>query len=128
MEEKRRSPRLKEKVPFQIGWDTAVIATETKNISCSGAYCAIDRVLAPMSKVKISMTIPNKKGARIVPKKITCEGVVLRCTPPEKDDPPLGSNAAIMFTKISQKDMDIIADYVKLQLLRLKELYTEINK
>lgn len=128
MQEKRKHPRLKEKLPFEIGCDSTVVATETKNISCSGAYCAINKTFPPMSKVKISMAIPNKKGGKIVSKKIICEGVILRCTPPEKDDPPLGSNAAIMFTEISEKDKEVIADYIKLQLMRLKELYQEISK
>ena len=106
--EKRRNPRLKERLPFEIGSQDAAISTETKNISCSGAYCYIDRALPVMSKVKISMVILSKN--------ITCEGVVLRYDPPQKEDNQSGWNTAIMFTKISRQDKNTIADYVKYQL------------
>jgi len=117
-EEKRRHPRLEDKLPFTIGAEKVEILTQTKNISCSGAYCAVDRVLPAMSKVMVSMTIPVKQGSKVLPKKITCEGVVLRCNPPEKDQPQIGWNAAIMFNDISEKNKNIIADYVQQQLVK----------
>ena len=69
-EEKRKNPRIDEKLPFTIGAEKIEILTETKNISCSGAYCAVNKVLPEMSKVMVSMMIPVKKGAKVLPKKL----------------------------------------------------------
>lgn len=121
MREKRRHPRVKKKLPFKIGCKRTAILTQTKNISCSGAYCAIDQIIPVMSKVKIAMTIPVQEDDKILQKKIACNGVVVRCGPPEKYEPQLGSNAAIMFTDISKDHKNIIANYVKHQLAKLKQ-------
>jgi len=115
--EKRKHPRLEKKLPFEIGCQYTAIKTETKNISCSGAYCFIDRALPVMSKIKISMAIPAEKDNKVAPKNIACEGIVLRYDPPESADVKTsGWNTAIMFTKISKKDKNTIAEYVKSQL------------
>jgi len=119
--EKRKNPRVEGKLPFEIGWQYAAIKTETKNISCTGAYCYIKRAVPVMSKVKIAMSIPSIKDAKIAPKSIICEGIVLRYDPSAKNDTQTtGYNAAIMFTKISKKDKNTIADYVKNQLSKIE--------
>jgi len=105
--DKRRHPRITERLPVEIGCKYAVIKTETKNISCSGAYCHVDRAIPVMSKVRVSMAIPTIKEDKIVSKNVSCEGVVLRYD---------GNNTAIMFTKISKKDKDTLAGYVKARL------------
>lgn len=121
MQDMRKDPRVKKKLPFKIGCKRTVILTQTKNISCSGAYCAIDKIIPVMSKVKVAMTIPVQDGRKVLQKKIACNGVVVRCGPPEKYEPRLGSNAAIMFTDISGDQKNIIASYVEHQIAKLKE-------
>jgi len=118
-QEKRKNPRLNKRLPFEIGCHYVVISTQTKNISSSGAYCYVDRALPIMSRVKIAMSVPVKKKSRILPKHITCEGVVLRYDPPQKDDNNNGWNTAVMFTRISKANKAVIAEYVKNQLTKL---------
>lgn len=123
MQEKRKDPRLNKRLPFEIGCQYAVISTETKNISCSGAYCYIDRAIPVMSRVRISMAIPAREDGGVDEKTIVCEGIVLRYDPPSKEDKdqPAGSNTAIMFTRISKKDKNTIAGYVKNQLAKITD-------
>lgn len=105
--DKRRYPRLNTKLPMEIGSQFMVIKTETKNISCSGAYCHIDSQIPVMSKVKVAMSIPSIKGYGITSKNIACEGVIVRAA---------GCNTAIMFTRISKRDKNSIAEYIKTRL------------
>ena len=70
-----------------------------------------------MSKVRVSMSIPAIKKDRILSKNVSCDGIVLRYDPPSKEDAyATGCNTAIMFTKISKKDKDTLAEYVKTRL------------
>jgi hypothetical protein len=70
-----------------------------------------------MSKVKVSMSVPAIRQDRILSKNVSCEGIVLRYDPPaEEDTHATGCNTAIMFTKISKKDKDTLAEYVKTRL------------
>lgn len=121
MEEKRRHPRIKEKLPLKIHTKYTIISTQTKNISCSGAYCAVDKTIPVMSKVRVAMTIPFSKNDKVLSKKIMCDGVVVRCEAPREDEPQLGWNAAVMFTNISKNQKDTIATYINYQLANLKE-------
>jgi hypothetical protein len=79
MAEKRKHPRLDYCLPITLSdsqWD---IATETKNISCSGAYCAVDKPIKIMTKLDIALFVPceTKRDKKI--KKINCKGVIVRC-------------------------------------------------
>lgn len=129
--EKRKNPRVKSRLPFEIGCQYAAIKTETKNISCTGVYCYVNRAVPIMSKVNIFMSIPLFEEDKIILKSITCEGIILRYDPLSKEDThaslpgkkqgwqTTGCNTAIMFTKISKKDKNTIADYVKNQLSKI---------
>ena len=74
-------------------------------------------------RVRISMAIPARDDGEVGEKTIVCEGVVLRYGPPAKGDKgrPAGCNTAIMFTKISKKDKNTIAGYVKNQLAKITD-------
>ena len=108
-QDRRKHPRLASNVPVKISQEDGDVVTETANISSSGAYCRVERYIEPMSKMKICLLIPIKKGMKNSTKKINCEGVVVRA-----DTVPGQSyfNIAIFFSDISRRDADTIADYV----------------
>jgi hypothetical protein len=108
--ERRKSPRAFGNVPLKIAHEEGDIVTETVNISRSGAYCCVDRYVEPMTKMKINLLLPLKKGGRSLTKKVACGGVVVRTEPAEKKGL---YNIAIFFSDISQRDAEVISDYVE---------------
>jgi hypothetical protein len=108
-DERRKHPRVANNVPLKICREDGDIITETGNISRSGAYCKVSKYIEPMTKLKTYLLLPVKRGSRKTTKKISCEGVVVRTESVPGQD---YYNVAIFFNDISQKDADIIADYV----------------
>lgn len=108
-QDRRRHLRLQSNVPLKISGAEFDVVTETKNISCSGAYCRVNKYLEPMTKLKINLLLPIKKQNKIVTKKITCQGVIVRCESTPADQ---SYNIAIYFNDIQQKDINILNDYI----------------
>jgi len=111
--ERRKHPRLEGNIPVKICSDDCDLVTETANLSRSGSYCKVDKYIEPMTKLKIHLLIPLKKGQKIITKKVSCDGVVVR-TESVPGQPYY--NVAIYFNDITGKDADYITDYVKTAL------------
>jgi hypothetical protein len=108
--EKRRYPRIENNIPLKLSTADVDVVTETKNISCSGAYCRVNKFLEPMTKMDITLLIPFKKAGKATTKKVICGGVVVRTENiPEGD----GFNTAIFFNDIHPRDSRFLADYVQ---------------
>jgi len=107
--ERRKHPRLKEILPLKIREAEFDISTETKNISASGAYCSVDRFLAPHTKLAIQLLLPFEREK---PKQINCKGIIVRT---EKN---LNNtyNIAIFFNEIKRSDQIKISQYVSSHL------------
>jgi hypothetical protein len=109
-QERRGDPRVSNSVPLKIRTKDGSFVTETGNISRSGAYCRVTKYIEPMTKMKIQLLLPIKKSDKIVNKKISCEGVVVRTEEVVADE---DYNVAIFFNDISRKDIDSIKEYVE---------------
>jgi hypothetical protein len=107
--ERRRHFRLEHNVPVKISSADLDIVTETSNLSCSGAFCQVNKFIAPMTKLKLNLLLPIRKNNKIVTKRLHCEGVVVR-----SESVPTGDyfQTAIFFSDISPKDAQIIHDFV----------------
>jgi hypothetical protein len=108
--EKRRYPRVENNIPLKISTGDVDLVTETRNISCSGAYCWVNKFLEPMTKMAVTLLIPFKKAGKATTKKITCGGVVVRTENIPDGD---GFNTAIFFNDIHPRDTRFLADYVQ---------------
>ena len=111
-QERRRFPRTPKNLAIKLEDQQVDFVTETKNISCIGAYCQIDSYLPILTKLKITLLLPKSKGAKTT-KHIACEGTVVRV---ERSSDPLETNkynVAIYFNQISGADMKLIDRYVK---------------
>jgi len=107
--ERRRDPRLNNNIPVKICQEGGDLVAETQNISRSGAYCCVNKNIEPMTRLKIHLMLTppeeGKKGAR----KVSCEGVVVRCQPVVEGK---GYHLAIFFSDITKRDAEYITDYV----------------
>ena len=83
--------------------------TETLNLSCAGAYCKVNRFFEPMTKLKILLLLPLRRRNKLVTKKITCQGVVVRS---ETSPGTEYCYIAVYFNEIQKKDQAIISEYV----------------
>lgn len=120
--ERRKHPRSEVSLPLKITKEDFDIITETKNISCAGAYCQVNRYLPLMSKVALTMYLPNKTFCKTKTKKITCNGVVVRIEPVIVENTDLPQhNVAIFFTDLSEVDKNRIVQYVNYNLAQKKE-------
>jgi hypothetical protein len=108
--EKRRFPRANKGLPIKINNGDFDIVTETKNISCIGAYCQIDKYIPPFTKIKATLLLPSKvKNANCY---VRCQGTVVRV---EKENNTLEPqyNIAIYFSQITKASMSKIDRFVK---------------
>ena len=113
--ERRTHPRAEGNLPLKICQEGLDVITETRNISCSGVYCRVNKPMPVMSKIGIILLLPIKVNGRkkVVTKKIKCNGVVVRSEPIiEPEAKQAMHNVAIFFSDLCKKDRDIIARYV----------------
>jgi len=110
-QEKRRYPRLEHKIPVKISSDHGDILTETKNISCSGAYCRVSQRLEPMTRLRIHLLLPLRKNDKVTTKRIACQGVVVRVT--AVNEPQEYFDTAIFFSDIAPKDIRSISEFIE---------------
>jgi len=111
-QERRRYPRLAKSLAIKLKDRDADFVTETKNVSCIGAYCTVNAYVPILTKLRITLVLPKTRDSK-ASKPINCEGTVVRV---EKCPPGIESNQynlAIYFNQITRGDMKIIDRYVK---------------
>src|SRR5436190_23622225 len=84
--DRRQHPRIDKNVPLKISTADIELVTETKNLSRTGVYCRVNKYIEPMTKLKIHLLLPIKKGTKTTTKKITCHGVIVRIEPVSKEN------------------------------------------
>ena len=109
-QEKRRHLRLEHNIPVKISSDHGDILSETKNLSCSGAFCQVSFRLEPMTKLKVHLLLPLRKSDQVTTKKISCQGVVVRTQAVAGQD---YYDTAIFFSDIAPKDSRTISEFVE---------------
>ena len=112
MRERRKVPRIAERVAMAITDAGTELTTESQNLSTTGVYCTLDRFLAPMSKVRLDFELPN--GPRS--SKVRCTGVVVRVEPIIAHASRGQFNVAIFFTELSNRDRSAITRFVRQRL------------
>jgi c-di-GMP-binding flagellar brake protein YcgR len=99
-QEKRLYPRVEYKLPIKVAADGYDFITTTKNVSCVGVYCRIEKYIPPFTRVLVKMNPPIL---------VECKGVVVRTEDEEKGN---GFNIAIFFNEISEGQRKKIGRYI----------------
>ena len=110
--ERRRQPRIAERVVMAISDAGTELTTESQNLSTAGVYCTLDRFLSPMSKVQLVFALPNGSLSSTV----RCAGVVVRVEPVIAHASRGQFNVAIFFTELSDRDRSAITRLVRQRL------------
>ncbi|MBI3331126.1 MAG: PilZ domain-containing protein [Candidatus Omnitrophica bacterium] len=106
--ERRQAPRVEERVWLALRGATTDLRAETKNLSTIGAYCVLDRFLAPMTKLRVEFELPD--GARRV--RIRGEGAVVRVEPIIDSAERGRYHVGIFFTEMSDENRAAISRFV----------------
>jgi len=112
MNEKRSYPRIEGNLALKLCASDCDLVTETKNISASGAYCAVNRKIEPMTKLDMVLLVPliSKVNHKNV-KKINCKGVVVR-SDYIQDNGKQSYCLGIYFSEIKETDRRILSAYI----------------
>jgi hypothetical protein len=88
------------------------IVTESQNISSSGVYCSSPHYLAPLSKVALTIVLPNQKSTQGAQRLLKCDGVVVRCMPTGAASRPEGFQLACSFIGLDPRHRLLLDDFV----------------
>lgn len=97
------------------------IVTESRNISGSGVYCVSPHYLAPLSKVALTIVLPEVPGRIARQRLLKCEGVVVRCQGGEGPKRDRAYELACSFLSLDPGARELLDEYVvwrNLQALR----------
>ena len=111
--ERRRSPRIAEQLPLALTAPEGPLEAKTKNLSASGTYCALNRFIAPMTKLALQLNLPQSRRHRT----IRCSGVVVRVEAmPRRSSQSPSYDTAIFFTNIAERDRTAINRFIHRRL------------
>jgi len=105
-QERRRYPRSRRSMPVKMDLGGPGLLNHVDNISANGVLCHTVKPVPLMTRLRISLELPNAETHRI-----DGEGIVVRCDPHERGDDHF--KVAIIFTKIEEADQSAIRQFVE---------------
>lgn len=112
MQERRKTPRVAERLELTLAGADGVVQADTQNLSAAGAYCTVDRFIPPMTKLELRLELPD--GAQRT--SVRCVGVVVRVEPIIASPQQGRYQTAILFTELSERDRSAIERFVARRL------------
>ena len=111
--ERRSFPRLRDEGLFlKLNSGDFDTVTHTLDISASGIYCKIDREIPIMSRVRLKLMVPDSAKSSKSTIELDVDGVVVREHPVIIDGVIKHYDAAIFFDNLSEKNSEIIQNYI----------------
>lgn len=111
--EKRRQPRIRKCINFEIKTNGSTITAESIDLSCIGVNCRVNKYIHVMTNLKIILALPSgdqESGVEYV----ECNGVVVRVDKASsKADVGNIYIMAIYFNEISESVKEKIANFLK---------------
>lgn len=107
--ERRTNPRIDHELPVYLTVNGYDFATTTENVSCTGAYCRINKYVPPFTKLAIKMTLPVLSQGKKEKLNVACKGVIVRSEDGNKKN---SFNIAIFFNEIKDNQRKKISQYI----------------
>ncbi len=110
--EKRRQPRIRKCINFEIKPNGSTISAESIDLSCIGVYCQVDKYIPSMTNLKIVIALScedQEDGVEYV----ECNGVVVRVKRILSNNGGNTHNIAIFFNEIKESEKEKIANFLK---------------
>ena len=111
-QERRNTPRVAERITLAIAEGDGLIQAETNNLSASGVYCTLERLIPPMTKLEVQFELPHGRQRA----SIRCSGVVVRVEPIIASPDRARYHTAILFTDLAEPDRSAISQFVRQRL------------
>jgi hypothetical protein len=92
--------------------------TETENVSSSGVYCFSPHYLAPLSKVGLTLVLPDRRSDEISDRMLKCEAVVVRCQQNPATTAARRYEVACSFLDLDDDHRQLIDEFVTLRNLK----------
>jgi c-di-GMP-binding flagellar brake protein YcgR len=120
--ERRRSHRVEVRVPVRLEereqeFRGKIIPGESANLSEGGVYCDVEKYLAPLTKVAITLLLPAFAEKCRGPVEIVAEGVVVRTLPEKEGKKTPRYRIACCFTDMSEDRKELVREYIIWRLL-----------
>src|SRR5258705_11543974 len=92
--------------------------TERENVSSSGVYCFSPHYLAPLSKVGLTLVLPDRAADDPADRLLKCEAVVVRCQ--QNPTPAAGRRyeLACSFLDLDDDHRQLLDEFVTLRNLK----------
>ena len=101
--ERRRYPRSNKRIAFTISLNDYDLVAESRNLSCNGVYCSVNRAIPEMTRLRMLLNLNGVYAE--------CEGTVVRIEP---DTEQAGTfNMAIFFDDIRPSERQKILDFIE---------------
>ena len=110
MNERRRARRIEADLAVAVKGGHGEAKGRALNISTSGIYFESPYHLAPLTKIRLELLIPDPEKGK---SPVTCDGVVVRMEPEEKSPAAAQYRVAILFTLVSESSLKILDSYIR---------------
>ena len=74
--ERRRYPRSNKRIAFTISLNDYDLVAESRNLSCNGVYCSVNRAIPEMTRLRMLLNLNGVYAE--------CEGTVVRIIRPSE--------------------------------------------
>lgn len=109
--ERRRQPRLNERLQFKLKGEDFDVVTETIDLSSIGAYCQVNKHIPLMTSLKMVLALPYG-GKENEFDYVECNGVVVRVEEVLSEaNESSAYNIAIYFSEIEECEKEKIANF-----------------
>ena len=116
--DRRKSPRIDQKLPLTLTDAAFDLVTETKNISARGVYCRVDRHIPYMSKLIVTLSLPVQSKGRTTTYTIRSRATVVRSESQIIDHGKKETHfVALYFNSLKRSDDKKIAQYIRVHLV-----------
>jgi hypothetical protein len=121
--ERRASARTDANLSMRLMGGRAEIAlpefvTETENVSSSGVYCFSPHYLAPLSKVGLTLVLPDRASDDLGDRMLKCEAVVVRCQQNPASARGRRYELACSFLNMDDEHREMLDEFVTLRNLK----------
>lgn len=108
--ERREYPRINTRFEFRIESDGKVLTAEAINLSCSGVYCRVNRLVPLMTNLRLVFALIYGNEENEV-EYVECEGMVVRVEEVVPEDNVY--HIAIFFNEIEENEREKIRNFIE---------------
>ncbi len=112
-DERRKAQRVEADLAVTIRGGPGETKGKALNISTSGIYFESPHYIAPLTKIRLDLIVPDPRAGELP---VTCDGVVVRVEPEKKDPAVAKYRVAILFTLVSESSLKILDAFIRSRL------------